>query len=106
MCAIIDAAHRLGLKVHVHSSTLRHSKEALQAGVDALAQSIADAPVDCEFIALMKRNGAAYTTTHSQYRSFAGTADWISRLQALDNWRVIPDEARQRIGGPEGGLAV
>ena len=56
MQALIDEAHQRGMKAYVHAPTLQHAREALRAGADVLVHSVADAPVDPEFIALMKKN--------------------------------------------------
>lgn len=42
----------------------------LRAGADGLVHSVADAPIDDEFIGLMRKNGATYTTTLALYTSF------------------------------------
>jgi imidazolonepropionase-like amidohydrolase len=84
MRAIIDEAHGLGLKAYVHAPALRQAKEALRAGADGLVHSVADASLDDEFITLMKKNDATYTTTLSLYTAFADVAAWMRRLAALD----------------------
>jgi imidazolonepropionase-like amidohydrolase len=96
MRAIIDEAHAQGLRAYVHAPTLRHAKEVLRAGADGLVHSIADAPVDDEFIALMKKNHASYTTTLSLYTAFAGVADWMHRLEALDTRHIVPTDVYRR----------
>lgn len=61
--AVVDEAHRQGLKVFAHAPQLARAKEALRAGVDGLLHGIIDEPVDDEFLALMKKNEAAYVPT-------------------------------------------
>ena len=102
MRAIIDEAHVLGLKVYVHAPTLRHAKEVLRAGADGLAHSVADAPVDDEFIELMRKNGASYTTTLALYTSFTDVSVWMRRLEAADERRVVPLDVYERYESPEG----
>ncbi len=58
MAALIDEAHRQGLKAYVHAPILKFAKEVLQAGADGLVHGIISEPVDEEFLALMKRNHA------------------------------------------------
>ena len=84
MQAMIDEAHAQGLKALVHAPTLEHAKAALRAGADALVHSVSDAPVDDEFIALMRKNHATYTTTLSLYTSFSDVQAWMRRLQDTD----------------------
>jgi imidazolonepropionase-like amidohydrolase len=105
MQAIIDESHRAGLKAYVHAPTLRHAKEVLRAGADGLVHSVADAPVDDEFIALMKKNHASYTTTLSLYTAFAGVVDWMQRLEALDRRHIVPQEVYRNYESAEGARA-
>ena len=58
-----DAAHAAGKKLAVHATELLVAKAALRAGADYLVHSVFDAPVDDEFIALAKKNGALYSPT-------------------------------------------
>lgn len=52
--AIIDEAHRHGLKVTAHIYNLSDAKELLRAGLDAFAHGIRDTDVDDEVIELFK----------------------------------------------------
>jgi imidazolonepropionase-like amidohydrolase len=56
--AIIDAAHQHKTKVAAHIFYLSDAKQLVDAGLDALAHSVRDAPVDDALIASMKRRGA------------------------------------------------
>jgi imidazolonepropionase-like amidohydrolase len=105
MRAIIDEAHGLGLKAYVHAPALRQAKEALRAGADGLVHSVTDAPLDDEFITLMKKNGATYTTTLSLYTAFADVAAWMRRLAALDMSGRGPTDIYAKYQTPEGAKA-
>jgi len=61
--AVIDEAHRRGLKVAAHIFYLDDAKDLLRAGADFIAHSVRDKPIDDEFIFLMKARGAAYCPT-------------------------------------------
>ena len=61
--SIGDAAHAAGKKLAVHATELVVAKAALRAGADFLVHSVADQPVDDEFIALAKKNGVIYCPT-------------------------------------------
>jgi imidazolonepropionase-like amidohydrolase len=61
--AIIDEAHRQGLKVAAHVFYLDDAKQLVRDGVDVLAHSVRDKPVDDEFIGLMKHHGTFYIPT-------------------------------------------
>jgi imidazolonepropionase-like amidohydrolase len=61
--ALIAEAHRQGLKVAAHMYTLADAKGLVQSGVDVLAHSVRDAPVDAELLALMSQNDTCYIPT-------------------------------------------
>ena len=61
--AILDEAHKKGMRVAVHVVTLADGKAVLRLGADFIAHSVRDEEVDGEFLALMKKNGAYYTPT-------------------------------------------
>lgn len=63
LSAIVEDAHRAGLKVFTHTVTLRGAKIAAQAGVDSLAHGVGDALVDDELIQLMKQHHTGYVST-------------------------------------------
>jgi len=56
--AIIADAHKHGLKVAAHIFYLDDAKALVNAGLDGLAHSVRDKPVDDELIASMKKRGA------------------------------------------------
>jgi len=56
--AIIADAHKHGLKVAAHIFYLDDAKALVNAGLDGLAHSVRDKPVDDELIASMKKHGA------------------------------------------------
>jgi imidazolonepropionase-like amidohydrolase len=55
--AIIQAAHRHGLKVVAHIFYLQDAKQLSAAGIDGFAHSVRDQPVDDELVRLMKQHG-------------------------------------------------
>jgi imidazolonepropionase-like amidohydrolase len=82
--AVIEEAHRQGLKVFAHAPMLEAAKQVLRAGGDGFLHGIIDQPVDEEFLTLMKRNRASYVPTMSLYEGVADVAAW-ARRQAV-NW--------------------
>jgi imidazolonepropionase-like amidohydrolase len=56
--AIIDNAHRNGLRVAAHIFYLADAQQLVDAGLDALAHSVRDKPVDKALIDSMKQHGA------------------------------------------------
>jgi imidazolonepropionase-like amidohydrolase len=61
--AVIDQAHRRGLRVAAHIFYLDDAKALLRAGVDFIAHSVRDRLVDEEFIALMRERNICYSPT-------------------------------------------
>jgi imidazolonepropionase-like amidohydrolase len=56
--AIIDEAHKKGLKAVAHVFYLADAKELLREGIDGFAHMVRDKPVDQEFLNLMKQHNA------------------------------------------------
>jgi imidazolonepropionase-like amidohydrolase len=88
--AITDEAHQRRLKVAVHIFYLNDAKALLEAGVDVIAHSVRDQPVDVAFVQAMKAKGAVYIPTldldESQY-IFAEQPGWMQDpffTQAVD----------------------
>ena len=61
--ALIDQAHKNGLRTAVHIVYLKDAKMALDNGVDILAHGIRDQDVDAPTIALMKQRNIGYIPT-------------------------------------------
>jgi imidazolonepropionase-like amidohydrolase len=61
--AVIDEAHKRGLRVAAHIYYLDDAKGLLKAGVDVIAHSVRDKEIDAEFISLMKARNVAYCPT-------------------------------------------
>ena len=61
--AVIDEAHRLGLRVAAHLFYLADAKGLLEAKADMLAHSIRDAEVDAGVIASLKASGVCLSPT-------------------------------------------
>jgi imidazolonepropionase-like amidohydrolase len=61
--AVIDEAHRRGLRVAAHIFYLDDAKDLLRAGVDMIAHSVRDRDIDDEFISLMRTRDVPYCPT-------------------------------------------
>ena len=61
--AIIDEAHKQGMRVAVHAVYLSDVKSVLRLGADYIAHSVRDYDVDDETIALLRKNNAFYCPT-------------------------------------------
>lgn len=60
--AVIDEAHKHGIKVHTHATSLRDQKDALRAGADLIVHTIQNAKIDDELAALLKEKKPYWTT--------------------------------------------
>ena len=101
MRAIIDEAHKQGLKAYVHALNLKRAKEALKAGADGMVHTVLSEPVDDEYIALMKRNRAVFITTHSIMKAFADIEAWMQKLETMDVRGFVPKQEYERFKSPE-----
>ena len=61
--AVIDEAHKRGLRVAVHLFYLGDAKSVLDAGADFIAHSVRDADIDADVIAKMKARGICLCPT-------------------------------------------
>jgi imidazolonepropionase-like amidohydrolase len=70
-----DEAQKHGLRLIVHATELTTAKSALRAGAKLLVHSVWDAPIDDEFLGLMKKNGAIYCPTLTVGRGYVRMFD-------------------------------
>jgi imidazolonepropionase-like amidohydrolase len=68
--AVIEEAHKHHMRVAAHIYYLADAKSVVNAGVDVLAHSVRDKPVDQELISAMKRRGVWYIPTLTVDESF------------------------------------
>jgi imidazolonepropionase-like amidohydrolase len=61
--AVIDEAHRRGLRVATHLYYLADAKDLIAAGTDFIAHSVRDREVDDAFVSALKASGRCYTPT-------------------------------------------
>jgi imidazolonepropionase-like amidohydrolase len=61
--AVIDEAHKQGLRLFVHYFYLDDAKDLLRSGADLLAHSVRDKPIDYELIGLLKEHNVPYCAT-------------------------------------------
>ena len=61
--AVIDEAHKRGLRVATHLFYLADAKSLLDAGTDLVAHSVRDANVDPDLVAALKRRGVCVSPT-------------------------------------------
>lgn len=60
--AVIDEAHKNGIKVHAHATTLRDQKDAVRANVDVLVHMVQDVAIDDELSTLIREKRPYWAT--------------------------------------------
>src|SRR5262245_43814731 len=75
--AIIDEAHRRGLRVTAHIFTLEDAKGLLRAGIDAFAHGIRDRDIDEEVVALFKQHPNVVVAPNLPDRGVATDMSWL-----------------------------
>ncbi len=75
--AIIDEAHKDGLRVTAHIFTLEDAKGLLRAGVDAFAHSVRDRDVDDEFMTLVKQHPNLVVNPNLPDRGVKTDVSWL-----------------------------
>ncbi|HEV2275672.1 MAG TPA: amidohydrolase family protein [Acidobacteriaceae bacterium] len=79
--AVIEEAHKHHLRVAAHVYYLADAKELVKDGVNVLAHSVRDQPVDAELISLLKQRGVWYIPTFTVDESFFVYAEHPAFMQ-------------------------
>ena len=77
--AIIDEAHKNGLRTISHIYTLEDAKGTLRAGLDAFAHGVRDKDLDDEFMALVKQHPALVLGPNMPDRGVVANIDWLQQ---------------------------
>jgi len=75
--AIVDEAHKSGLRVAAHIFDLEDGKGLIRAGVDALAHGVRDRDIDDEFVAMVKARPNLVLTPNLPERGVKVDLSWI-----------------------------
>jgi imidazolonepropionase-like amidohydrolase len=98
--AVIDEGHKHHIKVAAHVFYLEDAKQLVKDGVDALAHSVRDQPVDDELVSMMKAKKTFYVPTLNVDESFFGFADNPEWLQTPFLGAAMPPETKADFGDP------
>jgi imidazolonepropionase-like amidohydrolase len=99
--AIIDEAHKRGLRVTAHIFDLEDAKGLIRAGVDALAHGVRDRDVDDELVAMFKQRPKLVLTPNLPPRGVKTDLEWLraslpademARLEAANVDRTITQQ--------------
>jgi imidazolonepropionase-like amidohydrolase len=87
--AVIDEAHKDGLRVTAHIFKLEDAKGVLRAGIDAFAHSVRDRDVDDEFMTLVKQHPNLVVNPNLPDRGVKTDVSWLrASLPAAEMQRV------------------
>jgi imidazolonepropionase-like amidohydrolase len=75
--AVIDEAHKRGLRVTAHVFTLDDAKGLLRAGIDAFAHGVRDRDIDDEIVALFKARPNVVLVPNLPDRGVATDLSWL-----------------------------
>jgi imidazolonepropionase-like amidohydrolase len=75
--AVIDEAHKNGLRAIAHIYTLEDAKATLRAGLDAFAHGVRDKDLDDEFMALVKQHPNLVLGPNMPDRGVVAKIDWL-----------------------------
>ena len=94
--AVIDEAHRHGLRATAHVFTLEDAKGLLRAGVDAFAHGVRDRDIDDELIALFRERPHVVLVPNLPDRGVAVDLGWLSETIPAEALRELQDRATDR----------
>ncbi len=87
--AIIDEAHKRGLRVTAHIFDLEDAKGLIRAGVDALAHGVRDRDIDDELIAMFKQRPKLILTPNLPDRGVKVDLSWLRPSLAPDEFAKL-----------------
>ena len=94
--AIIDEAHKNGLRVTAHIFTLEDAKGLLRAGIDAFAHGVRDKDIDDEFLKMMKERPAVVVVPNLPDRGVATDLSWLGESVPAAELRPLQAAATDR----------
>jgi imidazolonepropionase-like amidohydrolase len=98
--AIIDEAHRRGLRVTAHIFDLEDAKGLIRAGVDALAHGVRDQDINEELVAMFRERPNLVLTPNLPERGVRVDLVWLKPSLALSQMEILDraktDRSRRR----------
>ncbi len=87
--AIIDEAHRQGLRVTAHIFELEDAKGLIKAGVDAFAHGVRDKDIDDELVAMFKQRPTLVLTPNLPPRGVKVDLRWLRPSLTSDEFAKL-----------------
>ncbi len=94
--AVIDEAHKNGLRVTAHIFNLSDAKGLLRANVDAFAHSVRDRDVDDEFMALVKQHPNLVVNPNLPDRGVKVDVSWLTPSLPAAEMKKVEEENTDR----------
>src|SRR5687767_55995 len=94
--AIIDEAHKRGLRVTAHIFDLEDAKGLIRAGVDALAHGVRDRDVDDELVALFKQRPNLVLTPNLPERGVRVDLSWLKEGLPPNQYAMLEQANTER----------
>jgi imidazolonepropionase-like amidohydrolase len=102
--AVIEEAHRSGLRTTAHIFALEDAKGLLRAGLDLFAHGVRDRDIDDEFVELVRQSPNVILVPNLPNRGVAQDLSWLAgalpaaELAALQAGAVDQPEAQEAFG--------
>src|SRR5207302_1413506 len=87
--AVIDEAHKNGLRVIAHIYTLEDAKGTLRAGLDAFAHGVRDKDLDDEFMTLVKQHPNLVLGPNMPDRGVRTDLTWLRASIPPADWQKL-----------------
>jgi imidazolonepropionase-like amidohydrolase len=94
--AIIDEAHKNGLRVTAHIFTLEDAKGLLRAGLDAFAHSVRDRDIDEEGLAMFRQHADLVVAPNLPDRGVATDMSWLADSVSAEELKKLQEGATDR----------
>ena len=99
--AVIDEAHRHGLRVTAHIFTLEDAKGLLRAGIDAFAHGVRDRDIDDELVALWSERPNVVLVPNLPNPGVALDLGWLSGTVPAAELQEMQEASRDRPAAQE-----
>lgn len=94
--AIIDEAHKNGLRVTAHIFSLEDAKGLLRAGLDAFAHSVRERDIDEEGLAMFKEHSNLVVAPNLPDRGVKTDMSWLAESMPAGDLKKLQDAAIDR----------